>query len=352
MRRIFALAAALSVNVACWQVDEPARDSGIGVPTTGAPTGAPTGGTGPTTTGTTPCERVASQPTLATFGTVTGRVTSPSGTVAVRSAIAEVAFGDESAWMLTHCDDGGFVLEVPPGDHTLSVVKGRWSASQAFTVAAGEQLDLGNVSLDVAPVAMAVVDGEYDDIGALMTDAGIPFTEFARPADLMTPEGLTDYQVVFVNCGTVAGRGITPYTPEQFDAVRAWVEAGGTLYVSDWEHDLFEGAFPEALDFAPNPRAGTTVAVVEADVLDRDIQTILQKETAELRFDRNGWAAIDGAEEAFPLVMGTPTGDVVYRPLAALMPLGAGKAIYTSFHNEQQITEDMEVILYEMILSL
>ena len=31
---------------------------------------------------------------------------------------------------------------------------------------------------------------------------------------------------------------------------------------------------------------------------------------------------------------------------------GDGKAIFTSFHNEHQITRDMEIILYEMILSL
>lgn len=39
-------------------------------------------------------------------------------------------------------------------------------------------------------------------------------------------------------------------------------------------------------------------------------------------------------------------------PLAAIHFPGGGRMIYTSFHNEQQITSDMELILYELLLSL
>lgn len=39
-------------------------------------------------------------------------------------------------------------------------------------------------------------------------------------------------------------------------------------------------------------------------------------------------------------------------PLAARAYLGSGKAFYTSFHAESQMTEDMETLLFEMILAL
>ena len=87
-------------------------------------------------------------------------------------------------------------------------------------------------------------------------------------------------------------------------------------------------------------------------MIDRDIQTILDATTADLLFDLSGWAVPQGIGIAGAALVEADVPGLGLRPLAIAGPQGAGKAYYTSFHNESQMTEDMEVLLYDMILAL
>ncbi len=298
------------------------------------------------------CFEVKDNPAFADSGTVFGRVMSPSGEIPVLSAIVEIVIDGEAAWMLTNCD-GAFSLDLPPGQHQLGVTKGRYTAGRQIEVFAGQPLDLGDVTLDVADVKIGVISGQYDDIGALITKAGLPMEVYGRPSDLLTdPAKMAELDLIFSNCGSLATTtSVAHYSPEEVANTRAWLEAGGTLYTSDWEYELFDAVVPEGLNFNSNPKLGA-VSAIEADVLDRDIQTMLGKATAELRFNLNDWVVIDSAEYAYVLAEGRVDGTGRTHPMAALMPVGSGKAIFTSFHNESQITDDMEIILYDMILGL
>ncbi|MCP4921432.1 MAG: hypothetical protein GY913_31430 [Proteobacteria bacterium] len=131
--------------------------------------------------------------------------------------------------------------------------------------------------------------------------------------------------------------------------LRAWVESGGTLYVSDWEWELFEAVVPEAVDFREDPRIGEA-GTLTATILDRNIAAMLGSETASVAFDLPSWAVIDGVDQATPLVQASVDGR--QRPLAVSHAVGDGRVIFTSFHNEAQMTEDMQTILYSLILSL
>jgi hypothetical protein len=298
------------------------------------------------------CVGIGVQPDFADAATVRGQVMSPSGTVPVRSAIVELEVDGQAVWALTMCD-GAFEVQLPEGSHDLHVAKGRYTAQRSLSVDAEEMVDLGSIRLEVPDVRIAVIDGIYDDIGAMVKRAGIPYDRIGRPSDLLDdPQALAQYDVVFSNCGSLpTTTDAAHYTPEQFANTREWLEAGGTLYTSDWEYELFEGAVPEALHFADDPKVGP-VSLIEANVLDRDIQTILGKQSAQLRFNLNGWAVVESSDLAHVLVEGSFSNSGGDHPLAALMPVGEGKAIFTSFHNESQITDDMEILLYEMILSL
>ncbi|MBW2257508.1 MAG: carboxypeptidase regulatory-like domain-containing protein, partial [Deltaproteobacteria bacterium] len=65
------------------------------------------------------------QPDFATSGTVMGRVTSPSGSVPLAGAQVEVAVGNQLAWTLSG-EAGCFHLDLRPGEHELTVTKGRY----------------------------------------------------------------------------------------------------------------------------------------------------------------------------------------------------------------------------------
>jgi hypothetical protein len=87
------------------------------------------------------------------------------------------------------------------------------------------------------------------------------------------------------------------------------------------------------------------------------IEDVLGSGTARLNYDLDAWAVPeDVGSETEVLVQGVADtiwwDTVTNAPLAVRTHIGEGTALYTSFHNESQVTEDMEAILNEFILSL
>jgi hypothetical protein len=277
---------------------------------------------------------------------IVGRVTSPGGTIPV--AGAAVTVGEVSAFSGAA---GCFELEVPSGAATLTVEKGRYEASQQLDAYASERLDLGAVTLDDGGVKMAVVYGKYDDVGELMGDLGIPFDVYTDPEALYgDAELLASYDAVFANCGSEHTiRNDSSYSSQELDNVRDWVLAGGTLYASDWEFELFEGAVPDAAVFADDPLKGAA-GVITAQVLDRNVEAILGTDHAQISYDLTSWAVVEDVDQGTPLVIGEVDGTL--RPLALMHWEGQGRTVFTTFHNENQMTDDMRTILFELILAL
>lgn len=276
------------------------------------------------------------QPDYDDAGTVYGRVTSPNGLVGVGGANVEM----DDAWVVTQ-DHGCFVFDLPAGTQTLEIDRGRYTATVEVTVVEGESVDIGAIGLD-SDVQMAVVYGKYDNVGELVGHLGVEYQGLSELDEVF--EDLDDYDAIFVNCGG-GGAGTDLQTLE----LRAWVEQGGTLYVSDWEWELFEAVVPEAVDFREDPRIGEA-GTLSATILDRNIAAMLGSETASVAFDLPSWAVIDGVDQATPLVQASVDGR--QRPLAVSHAVGDGRVIFTSFHNEAQMTKDMQTILYSLILSL
>ena len=124
------------------------------------------------------------------------------------------------------------------------------------------------------PLHLAVTPPEYDDMGKLLDTLGSGYrhTKIAMN-DLLDAERLRKYDVVFLTCGgaprdwlgkrTGAGQrdvgGRLPRAAEDRPAaphrrLRRFVDAGGTLYASDWQFGLVAIAFPEFVDLAKTPR--------------------------------------------------------------------------------------------------
>ncbi|MFZ5476629.1 MAG: carboxypeptidase-like regulatory domain-containing protein [Myxococcota bacterium] len=291
------------------------------------------------------------QPDFANAGTLVGNVASPSGAVPVAGAKVTVLVDGEEAWSAS-LEQGCFHLDLPPGTHAIAVEKGRYGGSAEVEIEAGETVDVGTIRLDDGGVRVAVVFGEWDDAGQLVDDLGLPADGYLSPHELLADADLlAEYDVVFANCGSEASRNEADgYTADEIANTKAWVEAGGTLYVSDWEYELFEGVAPDAASFEADPHSGPS-GVVTGTLLDRDLVALLGKETVDVRYDLPRWVVPrDVGPDGEPLVEGSVAG--ADRPLALVTHPGAGRAAFTTFHNEEQLSDDILAVLYQMILLL
>ncbi len=209
------------------------------------------------------------------------------------------------------------------------------------------------------PLQLAVTPPEYDDMGKLLTTlgSGYSYTEL-KWDDLLDVKRLRDYDVVFLTCGGVpdawlgqkTGRGqrdsagvfrVLPEVRRQVRlALRRFVGAGGTLYVSDWQFGLLAIAFPEFIDRS-KVKSGA-MQTVHADVLDPGLQKLLGK-TVDLKFERPAWQPAAFRESKVTTYLRgryeTDSGDKETAALLVQFPFEAGTVIFTSFHNEAQNSE-------------
>jgi len=321
------------------------------------------------------------EPPAEGFGDVEGRICDPAGTDWVVGALVYISVdvdgdGGEDYRVETTTDaDGYFILEdVPPGTWTVHVEKGSFSTSFIVEVVEGERVTLPEAEcLDSGSVDVAVITGEYDDIGAMLTTLTVPYDSYDGTTStdylglLLSPADMAGYDIIFINCG----EHMTDWAPALWSDVGTnladYVYNGGSIYASDWAYPFVEAAWAGAVDWYEDPAYGddTTigaafmgdVGTIDGTILDAEMQSILGTTSAELHYDLNNWSvpvAVGGA--AYPLVTGTAPivggGSVSGSPLALEMDWGDGRVIFTSFHNERQATVDMELLLMEIILSL
>jgi len=316
--------------------------------------------------------------------TVTGRICDPSGTgwvvgAHVWSAADEDGDGEADWYVETWTDaDGYFALEgVRAGTRTIYVDKGSFSTEFEVTVTGGTY-ELPEDECLSGDLPVAVVTGDYDDIGHILRDLGIDYDAYSSGTYLnllRDPEAMAEYDIIFFNCGM--SFSWLSYEAEVADNLQAFVADGGSVYASDWAHAIVEASWPAQIDWLgedevwdPNtdidyghlyPYAGLA-ARIDGDVNDSVMASAIGSETAELVFDLDAWVVpltpglgtsvlISGEvgtydEDTFGV--GETLGNV---PLALRFEPG-GTVIYTTFHNEAQLTQDMEAALKEIILSL
>lgn len=300
-------------------------------------------------------------------GGVSGRICAPNTNTWVAGAMVSVTH-DYGA-TATFTDGGGrFLLEgLPVGIHTVEVTKGSFATSFVMEVFAGEITEAAYAEcLEQGSTRIAVVTGQYDDIGALIDHLGITYdriegvnnttyVDFLRDLDWMN-----EYDAVFFNCGM--GFDWVDH-PDTTANLRDYVAGGGSVYASDWAYYLVEATWPGQQRFHGDDSLLGEAFVglsgtVDADVLDPVMADLLGSDRAALNYDLDSWAAMISANgevliEGDYRYLDGPFGGVETRtaPLAYRMQ-DNGTVLYTTFHNERQTTVDMEAILQEIILSL
>ncbi len=323
-------------------------------------------------------------------GQVSGRVTAPSaeGIGGVRCYIdlgesqgqATPQQADNIREDYTDAD-GYFTIEnVPAGNHALHIQAGAFSATRNVSVQTGktttltEPIVLGGA--EQPEVKMAVVEGGFDSVETLLEQLGFP--ELPGPAtpgtgwvlywDVATllndPTLMAEYGLIFVNCGGLSDYQNHAEISTWVSNLKAWLAAGGRLYVSDWESGLVEAAFPNAIDWLGDdtdenaPRAGEAEEVA-ATILAPILQQVLGKSTMTIDFNMDSWVVM---AQIGPNTQELVRAEVTYwdegwfDPVTAQKPVmvqfshGEGVIIYTSFHYEAQQESDMLKILRRIAL--
>jgi hypothetical protein len=272
-------------------------------------------------------------------GDITGTICGLAGTGPLAGGAVFVDTGAGRVETTTD-DNGRFVLPcVPAGQHTVTAESGNWDVSfdatvddYQVTVVAEEQC------LDPDSARIAVVEGEWDNMGTVITDLGLDYEGFAEDSfdsteDLLGDWGtLSSFDIVFLNCGFDEH---TALKPQNLQNLRDFVAQGGSVYGSDWSYDVVEEGWPSFVDFHGddnNPGAAesagnyTGIAAVLDDTL---VQMLNGRDRVPIT---SCCTAIEAAGPGFEPAM------------------GSGRVFYTDFHNSEQ--QDIDRIFVWLLQQL
>lgn len=340
-------------------------------------------------------------------GTIIGVACAPSGELLGAADVTVTGIDCETGEafeMTTRTDSRGYFefQDVPAGTHNLRVHTGSFDNERGVTVGADSTTDLtmSKVCLDQS-VEIAVIQGSYDHVEGVLDVlnldytivggdssggfGGSQYTMAQSQAFLSDLNAMNAYDIIFINCGELwTNLGAAGGTTQIVANLRAYVQGGKSLYVADWSAPFAEAAFPEMVDYSgddntlSDSRVGYAPQTIGASVLSPTLQQAIGATTAQIVFPQdalqgvinNNWAIAVGAGPQSTIHLqgnaimcgsgglfgGCPQGAT--QPNAALLvtykDASGGTVVFTSFHNEQQVSlnQDMEKILRFLIFQL
>lgn len=309
-------------------------------------------------------------PEPASFGAVAGRVCGPDGVTWL--AVASVWIEPAGEARLTTSSDGGghFRLDgVPAGAQTLHIEKGSFSSTRAVDIPAGATLTIPDdaCELDQGPRIAVVRGSQYDNVEGVLQELGVQAevidTYQADWAEqlLSDDDALLEYDILFLNCRsnelTYAAR------PDMQERLRAFVEGGGSLHASDQAYDLIELTFPDKIDFLGDDNVrgdadqGASVDELAAEVLDDNLETALGHRVIDLHYGLTTWSAMVSVNDSVHVYIEADApmldGETLeHAPQLVGFDFGAGRVIYSSFHQEPGIGVDQEQVVRLILFEL
>lgn len=316
-------------------------------------------------------------------GAVSGRVCAPDGTTWLGGAI--VSAETEDGRVETSTDENGYyTLEgVPVGDDVaITIRKGSFETVLLVDVAEGELVVIPEEDCAIDQnVRIAVVNGGpdwSDDVKGVLLNVGIDPASITDYGDSWATQLLSDYaqlaqyDIVLLNCGLndgpfltdAAGAGVMKANLRQF------VENGGSVYASDWAYNVIESSFPEFIDFhgddaAPHAaKKGFPTSSLVGTVTDFALATMLGSNQIALHYPLGQWVIMasvaarvrvyirgDAPWSNNPISL-FPQGTLSNVPHTVSFSVGEGKVVYTSFHQEPGINQQMERVLQLLVFEL
>ena len=321
-------------------------------------------------------------------GSIKGRVCAPNENVFVNDARVWIegvgCDGEAFTVETTSAFDGTYyLLDVPCGNHTLNIEKGSFAATHPVTVVAGQLLDVtgaaNKLCFGSGAAKIAVLAGSWDDMAGLLDQLGLRYDFYNDNGDqgadgalvelLSDPQKLGGYDILFANCGGTVG-WLPQDEPQVMGNVKDFVLGGGSLYMSDYAWVLGEWSFPDKVDWydnddpssmgdADSPQVIPSGTHVNATIADGTLASVLGKNTIAIEFDQGPQIApVAVANGAFAHVVGSINVpfelQIPNAPLTlSYVPAdGAGRVIYTNFHNDAQASADMLAIIKYLVFSL
>jgi hypothetical protein len=287
-------------------------------------------------------------PTGTTPGnTVQGYVRSANGTVSVSGVYVSLTSAADNPDS-TYSDANGFYkfVNVSSGNKTLFFSKGSFRDTINITVPIS-----GNVPDAYLHPAkpLAFYWGEFDDIQSIIREMGYtPDSLLLSDFDNLTT--LQQYSIIFINCGNSSRNDLN--TPLISANLTSFLNGGGRIYASDWAFGCVQGIHPEL----SGTYDGETVNSLVSNVVYSPLQTYLGKNTVNINYDLPDWLSLspnNNYTENVPFIRATYQ-NLTNNPTAFFRETytAGGKLIYTTFHNEEQVSSDMIKILQFFVFEL
>lgn len=306
-------------------------------------------------------------------GSVEGRVCAPDGATWLADATVWIELADGTRIEATTDDGGRFRLDgVPTGDQIVHIERGSFTATIPVVVTSDGVVVIPEEECAIGTdLKIAVVDGYWDDVYSVLINVGIDASIIDRysvgwAATLVGDYALlASYDIVLVNCGAQESAFLGD--PVFAANVAQYVEAGGSLYVSDEAYDVVERAFPSTIEFfgddlvASSAERGEMTGVQPATIVDAALASSMLQTTIELHYPYGAWAVMQGVAPDVRIYI---RGDANVRNIAGSLETigdvphtvgfsaGQGKVIYTSFHQEPGLNLDAQRVLQLLVFEL
>jgi hypothetical protein len=241
--------------------------------------------------------------------------------------------------------NGTYTLQnVPSGPQVIVATRGTFRATVNVNVQPNQSVSAPNAKL-TSTGKLAFVRGQFDSIEQIVQgQLGNPIDEI-QASSLANSAVTSQYRMIFLNCGldeTVLNN------PAVVTNLRAFLQAGGTIYASDWAGEFVKALFT-GFDFDFNGDAQSTTATV----VDASLQAFLGKSSVSIVYDLDSWTDILALPAtAVTLLRGSYTALGVQRtnqPMAFVIQHGSGRLVFTTFHNEVGATADQIAVLRHFI---
>ncbi len=278
--------------------------------------------------------------------------------------------GNDFEEFTTSDSDGNYSFEdIPSGTHELTFATGSFSSTHDVQVDYDSTTDLDPVDqrlcLEPDSANIAVLDGQFDDISGILDDLGMDYNLYPSGdfphGDIDT---LTDYDIIFAECANNLPSQ-SNFSTSPADALRYFVQNGGSLYASDMALTYITGAFDDVFILEEGLRGTSTTVEAQipnpalADLLGTDVATIEMPSQFIFFEDILVDATIhfEAEFEADEVPGGPSSGDSSTTVSAPLMahhrdPINNGRVFYTSFHNSAQAPDKIRDIFEFLVFQL
>lgn len=283
--------------------------------------------------------------------TVQGYVRSINGTTAVANVTVNLkSVQNTTESMTTATNNVGFYQfnNVSNGDKKLIFSKGSFRDTTIITVGGGIVIVDTTRLQNIKP--FAYLSGQWDNIQTIVHDSLGYNVQSITLTDINNNNNLQQYAIIFLNCGTNALSGITTSGAAN---LKSFMQAGNTIYSSDYAYGTVIKIYPEL----SGSQTGNSQNVT-ANVVSSDLQNYLGKNSVSIIYNLGGWYSINPSIDLninIPFLKAsyqTSAGAVNNNVIAFSRIEGQGKLIYTTFHNEANVTTDMIKILKYFIFEL